>query len=48
MLMQLHANRDDSEVAYRKLIRDWLLSNNGRPLGTRRAIADPLGAPSLR
>ena len=48
MLMQLHANGDDSEVAYRKLIRDWLLSNNGRPFGARRAITGPLGAPSLR
>lgn len=48
MLMQLHANRDDSELAYRKAIRDWLASNGGRPRGDRRSIADPAGAPSLR
>lgn len=48
MLIQLHANGDDSEVAYRKNIRLWLEANSGRPRGTRRSITDPLGAPSLR
>jgi hypothetical protein len=47
-LMQLHANGDDSEPAYRKAILDWLLANGGRPRGLRRAISEPLGAPSLR
>ncbi len=46
--MQLHANGDDSEPAYRKSILDWLLANNGRPRGQRRSITDPLGIPSLR
>jgi len=48
MLMQLHANGDDSEVAYRKAIRDWLLANAGRPRPPRRAVTDLLGRPSLR
>ena len=48
MLMQLHANGDDSEVAYRKAIRDWLLANAGRPRAPRRALTDLLGHPSLR
>jgi hypothetical protein len=48
MLMQLHANGDDSEVAYRKAIRDWLLANAGRPRAPRRAVTDLLGQPSLR
>jgi hypothetical protein len=48
MLMQLHANGDDSETAYRKAILDWLLANDGRPNAVRRSITDPLGAPSLR
>jgi hypothetical protein len=48
MLMQLHANGDDSEPAYRKAILDWLLANGGRPRGLRRSITDPLGSASLR
>lgn len=48
MLMQLHANGDDSEVAYRKTVRDWLLANAGRPRAPRRAVTDLLGHPSLR
>jgi hypothetical protein len=48
MLMQLHANGDDSELAYRKAILDWLLANGGRPVGVRRSAADPLGVASLR
>ena len=48
MLMQLHANAQDSEVAYRKAILDWLAANAGRPRGSRRSITDPRGTPSLR
>lgn len=48
MLMQLHANGLDSEIAYRTTIRDWLATNDGRPRGRRRAITDPRGYPSLR
>ena len=48
MLLQLHANGDDDVQGYTKTIRAWLESNGGRPLGRRRAIADPAGSPSLR
>jgi hypothetical protein len=48
MLMQLHANGDDSELDYTSTIRDWLITNGGRPRVLRRAVTDPLGAPSLR
>jgi hypothetical protein len=48
MLMQLHANGDASEIVYRKVIRDWLASNGGRPRGHRRSITDRRGSPSLR
>jgi hypothetical protein len=48
MLLQLHANGDDDVQAYTKIIRTWLASNGGRPVGLRRAIADPAGSPSLR
>ncbi|MBA3261208.1 MAG: transposase [Thermoleophilaceae bacterium] len=48
MLIQLHVNGDDNTQAYAKTIRAWLESNGGRPAGRRRAIADPLGASSLR
>jgi hypothetical protein len=48
MLTQLHANGLDSQTDYAKVIRDWLLSNGGRPKVRRRAVADRLGAPSLR
>jgi hypothetical protein len=48
MLQQLHVNGDDDVQAYAKTIRAWLAANGGRPLGRRRAIADPLGSPSLR
>lgn len=48
MLMQLHANGDASEIVYRKVIRDWLASNAGRPRGQRRSITDRSGSPSLR
>lgn len=48
MLLQLHVNGDDDVRAYTKTIRAWLESNGGRPVGRRRAIADPAGSPSLR
>jgi hypothetical protein len=48
MLLQLHVNRDDDVRAYAKSIRAWLESNGGRPVGRRRAIADPAGSSSLR
>lgn len=48
MLMQLHINGDDDIQAYSKTIRKWLETNEGRPTARRRAIADPLGSPSLR
>lgn len=48
MLMQLHINDDDDIQAYSKTIRAWLEANGGRPTARRRAIADPLGSPSLR
>lgn len=48
MLMQLHANGQDSETTYAKAIRNWLTANAGRPRTQRRAITDPLGSPSLR
>jgi hypothetical protein len=48
MLMQLHINGDDHVQAYSKAIREWLEANKGRPTARRRAIADPLGSPSLR
>ena len=48
MLMQLHANRQDDELAYAKHIRQWLELNQGRPSVPRRAIIDASGVPSLR
>lgn len=48
MLMQLHINGDDDVQAYSKTIRKWLETNEGRPTARRRAVADPLGSPSLR
>jgi hypothetical protein len=48
MLHQLHINGEDDVQAYAKTIRAWLEANGGRPVGQRRAIADPLGSPSLR
>jgi hypothetical protein len=48
MLMQLDIDGYANESAYSAAIRDWLLSNGGRPRVARRAIADPHGAPSLR
>jgi hypothetical protein len=48
MLLQLRVNGEDDVQAYAKTIRAWLASNGGRPVGRRRAIADPAGSPSLR
>jgi hypothetical protein len=48
MLLQLHVNRDDDVQRYATTIRAWLEANGGRPAARRRAIADPLGLPSLR
>jgi hypothetical protein len=48
MLLQLHVNGDDDVQRYAVTIRRWLEANGGRPTARRRAIADPLAAPSLR
>jgi hypothetical protein len=48
MLLQLELDGYSSEQVYAAAIRDWLLSNGGRPRLPRRAIADPNGASSLR
>ncbi len=48
MLQQLHVNGEDDVQAYAKTNRAWLEANGGRPTAPRRAIADPLGSPSLR
>lgn len=48
MLIQLHLNGGDDVQRYAKTIRLSLEANGGRPVGRRRAIADPAGAPSLR
>jgi hypothetical protein len=48
MLLQLHVNGDDDVQRYATTIRRWLEANGGRPTARRRAIADPLGSPSLR
>ena len=48
MLLQLHVNGDDDVHRYATTIRRWLAANSGRPVARRRALADPLGSPSLR
>ena len=48
MLMQLHANRQDDEHAYVRLIRACLEANHGRPNVARRAVVDTGRLPSLR
>jgi hypothetical protein len=48
MLLHLHVNGDDDVQRYATTIRRWLEANGGRPIARRRAIADPLGSPSLR
>lgn len=47
MLQQLYVNGNDDVQAYAETIRAWLEENGGRPVGERRAIADPLDSPSL-
>jgi hypothetical protein len=34
-----------TKTEHRTAIRQWLEANQGRRRGTRRAVADPLGAP---
>ena len=48
MLMQLHANRQDDDNEYVRLIRECLEANHGRPSVGRRAVVDVSGIPSLR
>lgn len=48
MLMHLHANRQDDEHAYVRLIRACLEENQGRPSVARRAVVDTGRLPSLR
>ena len=48
MLLQLHINGEDDVQRYARTIRDWLVSNGGRPIARRREIADAAGLPSLR
>jgi hypothetical protein len=48
MLLQLELDGYASDQVYAAAIRDWLLSNGGRPRLPRRAIADPTGTSSLR
>jgi hypothetical protein len=46
MLMQLQLNNLADVDAYAVAIRDWLIANDGRPVGERRAVTDT-AAPSL-
>lgn len=48
MLMQLHANHQDNEHDYVRLIRESLEANQGHPSVPRRAIIDTGRSPSLR
>lgn len=48
MLMQLHANRQDDESDYVRLIRESLEANQGRPGIVRRAVVDANRVASLR
>jgi hypothetical protein len=48
MLMQLHANHQDDESDYIRLIRESLEANQGRPSVVRRAVVDVSGIASLR
>jgi len=48
MLLQLHINGDDDVQAYTRAIRAHLEAHGGRPLLSRRAVADPADSPSLR
>lgn len=46
MLMQLQLNDLADVDTYAVAIRDWLIANDGRPVGRRRAITDRT-TPSL-
>jgi len=48
ILMYLHANRQDDDNEYVRLIRECLQANHGRPGVGRRAAVDVSGIPSLR
>jgi hypothetical protein len=48
MLMQLHANRQDDDSDYVRLIRACLEANHGRPNVARRAVIDVGRIASLR
>ncbi|MHB8449245.1 MAG: hypothetical protein ACYDAQ_02080 [Mycobacteriales bacterium] len=48
MLMQLHANRQDDENEYVRLIRECLEANQGHPSVARRAVIDVGRVASLR
>ena len=48
MLMQLHANRQDDDNEYVRLIRECLEANHRRPSVGRGAVVDVSGIPSLR
>jgi hypothetical protein len=48
MLMALHQNGFDAELAYTDAICEWLIAAGGRPTVQRRAVKDPVGNLSLR
>ena len=48
MLMQLHANRQDDDSDYVRLIQACLEANRGRPNVARRAVIDVGQIASLR
>ena len=48
MLMQLHANRQDDDSEYVRLIRACLEANHGRPNVARRGVTDAGRIASLR
>jgi hypothetical protein len=48
MLIQLHANRQDDDNDYVRLIRACLEANHGRPNVARRAVIDVGRIVSLR
>lgn len=48
MLMQLHANRQDDDSDFVRLIRTSLQANHGRPNVARRAVIDVSRIASLR
>ena len=48
LLMLLERNKQSNEAAYSRSIHEWLMSNKGRPVATRRAIVDEAEHRSLR